>query len=326
MTIIVTGGAGFIGSNFILYMFNKYKNYRIVCVDSLTYVANISNLKHIMQSKRFRFVKGSILDKKIIYKLFDDEHPDFVVNFAAESNVDRSIEHPEKFFDTNIKGVTVLLDACLKYGIKRFHQVSTDEVYGELPIDNKEILFSEKTPLSPRNPYSASKAAADLIIKAYQNTYELSISISRCSNNYGPYQYPEKLIPVAIINSLTNKQIPLYGKGDNIRDWIYVEDHCKAIDLILHNDCSGKIYNIGGHSEKHNIEIINIITHCLGKKRPKIAYLKDRLGHDKRYGVDTTKIEEELGWFPETSLIEGLNKTIQWYIDNKNWWMGKAVR
>lgn len=326
MTIIVTGGAGFIGSNFILYMFNKYKNYRIVCVDSLTYVANISNLKHIMQSKRFCFVKASILDKKIIYKLFDDEHPDFVVNFAAESHVDRSIVNPEKFFDTNIKGVTVLLDACLKYGIKRFHQVSTDEVYGELPIDNKEILFSEKTPLSPRNPYSASKAAADLIIKAYQNTYELSISISRCSNNYGPYQYPEKLIPVAIINSLTNKQIPLYGKGDNIRDWIYVEDHCKAIDLILHNDCSGKIYNIGGHSEKHNIEIINIITHCLGKKRPKIAYLKDRLGHDKRYGVDTTKIEEELGWFPETSLIEGLSKTIQWYIDNENWWMEKVIR
>lgn len=320
MTIIVTGGAGFIGSNFILYLHNKYKDYKIICVDCITYAANLSNLKSIFKSKRFRFVKGNILDRKMIYKLFEDERPDFVVNFAAESHVDHSIVNPEIFFDTNIKGTSVLLDACLKYGIKRFHQVSTDEVYGELPIDNREILFSENTPISPRSPYSSSKAAADLIVKAYQNTYKLPISISRCSNNYGPYQYPEKLIPVAIISCLTNKEIPIYGTGENIRDWIYVNDHCKAIDLILHSDCLGKIYNIGGHSEISNINLVKIISNCLGIEKPKIIYTKDRLGHDKRYGVDTTKIETELGWFPETCLREGISKTVRWYIDNKAWW------
>lgn len=326
MNIIVTGGAGFIGSNFIFYMLEKYSDYRLVCLDCLTYAGNLSTLAPVMDTPNFRFVKESITDRKAVYKLFEEEHPDIVVNFAAESHVDRSIENPEVFLNTNIKGTAVLMDACRKYGIKKYHQVSTDEVYGDLPLDRLDLFFTEETPIHPSSPYSSSKAAADLLVLAYHRTYGLPVTISRCSNNYGPYQFPEKLIPLMIANCLNDKPLPVYGKGLNVRDWLYVEDHCKAIDLIIHNGHIGEVYNIGGHNEMRNIDIVNLICEELDRlgqaKNAKrlITYVTDRKGHDMRYAIDPTKIYKELGWLPETKFANGIKKTIQWYLDNREWW------
>ena len=320
MTIIVTGGAGFIGSNFIFHMLDKYPDYRIVCLDCLTYAGNLSTLESVMENPNFRFVKESITDREAVYKLFEEEHPDMVVNFAAESHVDRSIENPEVFLDTNIKGTAVLMDACRKYGIKRYHQVSTDEVYGDLPLDRPDLFFTEETPIHTSSPYSSSKAAADLLVLAYHRTYGLPVSISRCSNNYGPYHFPEKLIPLMIANALNDKPLPVYGEGLNVRDWLYVEDHCKAIDLIIHNGRVGEVYNVGGHNEKTNIEIVKIILKALNKPESLIKFVTDRPGHDRRYAIDPTKIHNELGWLPETKFEDGIKKTIKWYLENKEWW------
>ena len=320
MTIIVTGGAGFIGSNFIFHMLNKYPNYRIICLDCLTYAGNLSTLSSIMDNPNFRFVKESITDREAVYRLFDDEKPDIIVNFAAESHVDRSIKNPEIFIDTNIKGTAILMDACCKYGIKRYHQVSTDEVYGDLPLDRPDLFFTEETPIHTSSPYSSSKAAADLLASAYFRTYDLPVTISRCSNNYGPYQFPEKLIPLMIVNALNNKPLPVYGNGSNVRDWLYVQDHCKAIDLIIHNGKIGEVYNIGGHNEMKNIDIVKIICQELGKPESLITYITDRKGHDMRYAIDPAKIYNELGWLPETKFKDGIKKTIKWYLDNHNWW------
>ena len=278
MTIIVTGGAGFIGSNFIFHMLRKYPDYRIVCLDKLTYAGNLSTLAPVMDNPNFRFVKLDICDREGVYRLFEEEHPDMVVNFAAESHVDRSIENPEVFLQTNILGTQVLMDACRKYGIRRYHQVSTDEVYGDLPLDRPDLFFTEETPIHTSSPYSASKASADLLVLAYHRTYGLPVTISRCSNNYGPYHFPEKLIPLMIANALNNKPLPVYGTGENVRDWLYVEDHCKAIDMILHNGRVGEVYNIGGHNEMRNIDIVKIICKALGKPESLITYVTDRKG------------------------------------------------
>lgn len=320
MTIVVTGGAGFIGSNFIFYMLEKHPSDRIVCIDKLTYAGNLSTLEPVMNNPQFRFVKLDICDKDGVDKLFKKEKPDVVVNFAAESHVDRSIENPQVFLETNIIGTSVLMDACKKYGVKRFHQVSTDEVYGDLPIDRPDLFFHEDTPLHTSSPYSSSKAAADLLVMAYYRTYGLPVTISRCSNNYGPYQFPEKLIPLMIANCLANKPLPVYGQGINVRDWLYVEDHCKAIDLILQKGKVGEIYNIGGHNEMKNIDIVKLILKELGKGESLITYVTDRKGHDQRYAIDPTKIHSELGWLPETMFKDGIKKTIRWYLDNKKWW------
>ncbi len=320
MTIIVTGGAGFIGSNFIFYMLKAHPDYRIVCLDCLTYAGNIATLKPIMGRKNFRFVKDDITDRAAVYRLFDEEHPDMVVNFAAESHVDRSIENPEIFLNTNIIGTAVLMDACRKYGIMRYHQVSTDEVYGDLPLDRPDLFFTEGTPLHTSSPYSSSKAAADLLVLAYHRTYELPVTISRCSNNYGPYHFPEKLIPLMITNALYDKPLPVYGKGENVRDWLYVEDHCKAIDLIIHNGRVGEVYNVGGHNEMHNIDIVKLILRELDKPESLITFVTDRKGHDLRYAIDPTKIHDELGWLPETKFEDGIKKTIHWYLNNRGWW------
>ena len=320
MTIIVTGGAGFIGSNFIFYLLNKYPNYRVICLDCLTYAGNLSTLAYIMENKNFRFVKESITNREAVYKLFEEEKPDIIVNFAAESHVDRSIENPELFLATNIIGTSILMDACRKYGIKRYHQVSTDEVYGDLPIDRVDLFFTEKTPLHTSSPYSSSKASADLLVLSYYRTYGLPVTISRCSNNYGPYHFPEKLIPLCIINALTDKSIPVYGNGENIRDWLYVEDHCKAIDLIIHKGTVGEVYNVGGHNEESNINIVKLILKELGKTEELIKFVEDRKGHDRRYAIDPTKIKNELGWVPETNFKDGIRKTINWYLENRKWW------
>lgn len=320
MTIIVTGGAGFIGSNFIFYLLNKYPNYRVICLDCLTYAGNLSTLASVMDNKNFRFVKESITNRESVYKLFEEEKPDIIVNFAAESHVDRSIENPELFLATNIIGTSILMDACRKYGIKRYHQVSTDEVYGDLPIDRRDLFFTEKTPLHTSSPYSSSKASADLLVLSYYRTYGLPVTISRCSNNYGPYHFPEKLIPLCIINALTDKSIPVYGNGENIRDWLYVEDHCKAIDLIIHKGTVGEVYNIGGHNEESNINIVRLILKELGKTEELIKFVEDRKGHDRRYAIDPTKIKNELGWVPETNFKDGIRKTINWYLENRKWW------
>ena len=320
MTIIVTGGAGFIGSNFIFHMLNKYPDYRIICLDCLTYAGNLSTLEPVMSNPNFRFVKESITDREAVYKLFEEEHPDMVVNFAAESHVDRSIENPEVFLTTNILGTQVLMDACRKYGIKRYHQVSTDEVYGDLPLDRPDLFFTEETPIHTSSPYSSSKAGADLLVLAYHRTYGLPVTISRCSNNYGPYNFPEKLIPLMIANALNDKPLPVYGEGLNVRDWLYVEDHCKAIDLIIHKGRVGEVYNVGGHNEKRNIDIVKLICKELGKPESLIVHVGDRKGHDMRYAIDPTKIHNELGWLPETKFEDGIKKTIQWYLDNKEWW------
>ncbi len=320
MTVLVTGGAGFIGSNFIYHLLGAYPDYRIVCVDCLTYAGNISTLAEAMKSKNFSFYKTNICDRKGIYEIFEAEMPDIVVNFAAESHVDRSIDAPEIFLTTNILGTQVLMDACRKYGIKRYHQVSTDEVYGDLPLDRPELYFTEETPIHTSSPYSASKASADLLVLAYHRTYGLPVTISRCSNNYGPYHFPEKLIPLMIVNALNNKPLPVYGNGENIRDWLYVEDHCKAVDLIIHKGKAGEVYNIGGHNEMKNIDIVKMICKALDKPESLITYVADRKGHDRRYAIDPSKIHNELGWLPQTKFADGIRKTIDWYLDNREWW------
>ena len=320
MTIIITGGAGFIGANFVFHMLEKYPEYRIVCVDSLTYAGNLSTLKDVIDNPSFRFVKLDICDREGIYRLFEEEKPDVVVNFAAESHVDRSIEDPSVFLRTNIIGTSVLMDACRKYGIERYHQVSTDEVYGDLPLDRPDLFFTEETPIHTSSPYSSSKAGADLLVQSYHRTFGLPVTISRCSNNYGPYQFPEKLIPLMIANCLADKDLPVYGEGINVRDWLYVEDHCKAIDLILHNGRVGEVYNIGGHNEMKNIDIVRLICKALNKPESLIKHVTDRKGHDMRYAIDPSKIHSELGWLPETMFEEGIKKTIAWYLDHKDWW------
>ncbi|MDD6397452.1 MAG: dTDP-glucose 4,6-dehydratase [Anaerovibrio sp.] len=320
MTIIVTGGAGFIGGNFVYYMLKKYPDYRIICLDKLTYAGNFSTIEPLMANPNFRFVKEDICDIAAVDKLFQEEKPDVVVNFAAESHVDRSIENPGVFLQTNIIGTQVLMDACRKYGIKRYHQVSTDEVYGDLPLDRPDLFFTEETPLHTSSPYSSSKAGADLLVMSYYRTYGLPVTISRCSNNYGPYHFPEKLIPLMIANALADKPLPVYGEGLNVRDWLYVEDHCKAIDLIIHKGKVGEVYNVGGHNEKRNIDIVKLICAELGKPESLITYVADRKGHDMRYAIDPSKIHRELGWLPETKFADGIKKTIKWYLENRQWW------
>ena len=319
-TIVVTGGAGFIGSNFVYYMLNKYPDYRIVCVDCLTYAGNLSTLKDALENENFRFSKTNICDREEITKLFKEENPDIVVNFAAESHVDRSIKDPDLFVKTNVSGTQVLMDVCRELNIPRYHQVSTDEVYGDLPLDRPDLFFTEKTPIHASSPYSASKAGADLLVLAYCRTFKFPATISRCSNNYGPYHFPEKLIPLMIINALNDKPLPVYGDGKNVRDWLYVEDHCRAIDLIIHNGKIGEVYNVGGHYEMSNIDIVKLICEKLGKPESLITYVEDRKGHDRRYAIDPTKIHEKLGWLPETKFKDGIEKTIDWYLNHKDWW------
>ncbi|MEI7884122.1 MAG: dTDP-glucose 4,6-dehydratase [Clostridia bacterium] len=320
MNVLVTGGAGFIGSNFIFHLLSKYPEYHIVCLDLLTYAGNLSTLEPVMENSNFSFVKGDITDREFVVKLFATEKFDYVVNFAAESHVDRSIEDPGIFLRTNILGTQVLLDACRKFGIRRFHQVSTDEVYGDLPLDRTDLFFTEETPIHTSSPYSASKAAADLLVQSYNRTFKLPVTISRCSNNYGPYHFPEKLIPLIISRALKDESLPVYGKGENVRDWLYVEDHCAAIDLIMHKGRDGEVYNIGGHNERTNLAVVQTILKELQKPDSLITYVKDRAGHDLRYAIDATKIQNELGWEPTTLFDEGIKKTINWYLDNKAWW------
>jgi len=320
MTIIVTGGAGFIGANFVYLELVKHPEDRIVCLDKLTYAGNLETLEGVMENPQFRFVKADICDREAVFSLFEEENPDIVVNFAAESHVDRSIENPGIFLQTNILGTQVLMEACRKYGIKRYHQVSTDEVYGDLPLDSPDLFFTEATPLKTSSPYSASKASADLLVNAYHRTFGLPTTISRCSNNYGPYQFPEKLIPLMIANALAEKSLPVYGEGLNVRDWLYVEDHCKAIDLIIRYGKVGEVYNIGGHNEMRNIDIVKIIIKALGKSEDLIVHVADRKGHDMRYAINPAKIYAELGWLPETMFLDGIQKTIDWYLNNKSWW------
>ena len=320
MKILVTGGAGFIGSNFIFHMREKHPAYELVCLDKLTYAGNLETLGSVMGRPGFRFIRADIADREAVYGIFAAEQPDVVVNFAAESHVDRSIENPAVFLETNVMGTQVLLDACREYGVQRYHQVSTDEVYGDLPLDRPDLFFTEQTPLHTSSPYSASKAAADLLCSAYQRTYHLPITISRCSNNYGPYQFPEKLIPLMIANALSDKPLPVYGEGLNVRDWLYVEDHCAAIDLILERGQVGQVYNIGGHNEMKNIDIVRRILAILGKPESLITHVTDRKGHDMRYAIDPSFIHRELGWLPETRFEEGIQWTVQWYLDNRAWW------
>lgn len=318
MNIIVTGGAGFIGGNFVHYMVKKYPYYNIIVLDKLTYAGNMETLAPVIE--KISFEKADIADSRSVNMIFEKYKPDIIVNFAAESHVDRSIEDPGIFLQTNIIGTQTLMEACRKYGIKRYHQVSTDEVYGDLPLDRPDLFFTEETPIHTSSPYSASKASADLLVQAYYRTYELPVTISRCSNNYGPYHFPEKLIPLMIANALADKPLPVYGKGLNVRDWLYVEDHCRAIDLIIHKGKTGEIYNIGGHNEKANIDIVRTILKLLGKPESLITYVTDRKGHDLRYAIDPEKIHNELGWLPETKFEDGIVKTINWYLDNRNWW------
>lgn len=320
MKIIVTGGAGFIGGNFVHYMLNKYNDYDIICLDALTYAGNMETLEPVINNPHFKFYKADIADRNAVYEIFEKEKPNIVVNFAAESHVDRSIDNPSIFLQTNVLGTGVLMDACRKYGIDRYHQVSTDEVYGDLPLDRPDLFFTETTPLHTSSPYSASKASADLLVQAYHRTFKLPVTISRCSNNYGPYHFPEKLIPLMIANALYDKELPVYGKGENVRDWLYVEDHCSAIDLIIHKGRVGEVYNIGGHNEKTNLEVVKIILKELNKSENLIKYVTDRPGHDMRYAIDPTKIHTELGWLPATKFEDGIKKTIKWYLDNKTWW------
>lgn len=320
MNILVTGGAGFIGSNFIYYELKNHPEDRIVCLDALTYAGNLETLDEALKYEDFRFVKGDIADRDAVYQLFEEESFDIVVNFAAESHVDRSIENPEIFLKTNIMGTQVLMDASRKYNVKRYHQVSTDEVYGDLPLDRPELFFTEETPIHTSSPYSASKASADLIVLAYFRTFGLPVTISRCSNNYGPYHFPEKLIPLMISRALADQSLPVYGKGENVRDWLYVEDHCSAIDLIIRNGRVGEVYNVGGHNERTNMEVVKTILKELGKPESLISHVTDRPGHDRRYAIDPKKITDELGWSPETGFDDGIHKTVQWYLDNRKWW------
>ena len=318
--ILVTGGAGFIGGNFIHYLLGNRPDCHITCLDALTYAGNLETLKSVLEDSRLRFVHGDITDREAVYHLFEEENFDAVVNFAAESHVDRSIDTPEVFLKTNILGTQVLLDACNRFGTGRYHQVSTDEVYGDLPLDRPDLFFTEETPIHTSSPYSASKASADLLVTAYYRTYGTPVTSSRCSNNYGPYHFPEKLIPLMILNALEDKPLPVYGDGKNVRDWLYVEDHCRAIELILENGRVGEVYNVGGHHEKQNIEVVKTILHALGKSEELIAFVKDRPGHDRRYAIDPSKIHRELGWLPQTSFEDGIQTTVEWYLQNRSWW------
>ena len=320
MTVLVTGGAGFIGANFIFYYLSEHPGDRILCFDKLTYAGNLNTLAPVMERSDFRFVKADICDRNAVERLFEEERPDIVVNFAAESRVDRSIEAPDVFLQTNVVGTSVLMDACRKYGVTRFHQIGTDEVYGDLPLDRPDLFFAEETPIRTSSPYSASKASADLLALAYFRTYGLPVTISRCSNNYGPYQYPEKLIPLMITNALGDKPLPVYGKGVNVRDWLYVEDHCRAIDVILRKGRPGEIYNVGGNNEMRNLDIVKQICGELGKPESLITFVQDRQGHDLRYAIDASKIRAELGWAPEITFEDGLRKTVHWYLDHRAWW------
>lgn len=320
MKIIVTGGAGFIGGNFMHYMVNKYPEDTIICLDSLTYAGNLETLEPLKDKPNYKFIKDDITNRDGIFKIFEEIKPDIIVNFAAESHVDRSVTMPEIFAKVNILGTQTLMDACRKYGIKRFHQVSTDEVYGDLPLDRPDLFFTETTPLHASSPYSASKASADLMVLAYFRTFKLPVTISRCSNNYGPYHFPEKLIPLMIIRALNNEKLPVYGEGKNVRDWLYVEDHCTAIDLIIRNGKDGEVYNVGGHNERANIDVVKIILKELGKSEDLIEYVTDRPGHDLRYAIDPHKLENELGWKPKYNFDTGIQETIKWYLDNKPWW------
>ena len=320
MNLIVTGGAGFIGANFVYYELRTHPEDRIVCYDVLTYAGNIATLDEAKRSPNFTFVRGDIADRAAVYALFEREKPDVVINFAAESHVDRSIENPEIFLQTNIIGTSILLDACRKYGITRYHQVSTDEVYGDLPLDHPDLFFTEETPLHTSSPYSSSKAGADLLVQAYARTYGIPVSISRCSNNYGAFQFPEKLIPLMIIRALRGEKLPVYGDGLNVRDWLHVDDHCAAIDAIVRRGDAGEIYNVGGHNERSNIDVVRTILRLLGKEEELISYVEDRKGHDRRYAIDPAKIGRDLGWQPETSFEDGIRSTIRWYEEHQEWW------
>lgn len=320
MKVLITGGAGFIGSNFVYYMLDKYPEYDIVCVDLLTYAGNLETLDEAMKNPKFKFYKADIANETEMDEIFATEKPDIVVNFAAESHVDRSIENPNIFLQTNVLGTAVLLNASRKYDVKRYHQVSTDEVYGDLPLDRPDLFFYEDTPLHTSSPYSASKASADLLVLAYNRTFKMPVTISRCSNNYGPYHFPEKLIPLIISKALADEKLPVYGKGENVRDWLHVYDHCAAIDLIIHNGKVGEVYNVGGHNERTNLEVVKTILRELGKPESLITYVTDRPGHDMRYAICPDKLTNELGWKPKYNFDTGIKMTIEWYLDNKDWW------
>ncbi|MBE6140837.1 MAG: dTDP-glucose 4,6-dehydratase [Firmicutes bacterium] len=319
MKYLVTGGAGFIGSNFLHYMTKTYPNDIFVCLDALTYAGNYNNIKSLENLDNYKFVYGDITDSSFVDKLFKEENFDYVVNFAAESHVDNSIKNPEIFLKTNILGVQTLMDACRKYGIKRYHQISTDEVYGDLPLERKDLLFKETNPIKASSPYSASKASADLLVLAYARTFGLPVTISRCSNNYGPYQFPEKLIPLVISKALNDEQIPVYGTGENVRDWIHVHDHNVGVDLILRNGKDGEIYNLGGHSERTNLEVVKTILKIIGKNEDLITFVNDRPGHDLRYAIDSKKVETELDWNLTYDFETGILDTVNWYLNNDEW-------
>ena len=324
MTIIVTGGAGFIGSNYVFYLLEKYPGCKVICFDALTYAGRVETLASVMDDPRFVFIKGDIADRDAVYACFEEHRPDAVVNFAAESHVDRSIVDPGVFLRTNVIGVGVLMDACRKYGMVRFHQVSTDEVYGDLPLDRPDLFFTEETPIHTSSPYSASKAAADLLALAYFRTFGLPVTISRCSNNYGPYQFPEKLIPKMILLAIENKPLPVFGNGANVRDWLHVDDHCRAIELILQRGEPGAVYNVGGHNERDNLTVVKTILAQLGKPESLISFVTDRAGHDLRYAIDPAKMNRAFGWLPKISFDQGIAQTIQWYVDHPGWW-GKIM-
>ena len=320
MKLMITGGAGFIGSNFIFYERKKHPEHEIICLDKLTYAGNLATLASVVDQPNFKFVRGDIADREAVFALFEAEKPDVVVNFAAESHVDRSITDPGIFVRTNVMGTTTLLDACKEFGIQRFHQVSTDEVYGDLPLDRPDLFFTEETPLHTSSPYSSSKASADLFVMAYHRTFGIPVSISRCSNNYGPYQFPEKLIPLMISRALADGELPVYGNGANVRDWLHVYDHCQAIDLIIRKGEDGCVYNIGGHNERTNLEVVKTILRALDKPESLIKYVTDRPGHDMRYAIDPAKLEKELGWEPVYNFDTGIEQTIRWYLENREWW------
>lgn len=326
MKILVTGCAGFIGGNFVNYCLDKYPNYKIVGLDLLTYAGNMSTMKRALANPDFSFVKADIADRASVFPIFAQEDFDCVINFAAESHVDRSIEDPEIFLRTNVMGTMVLMDAAIKYGVGRYHQISTDEVYGDLPLDMPDLLFTEETPLHTSSPYSASKAAADLLVLSYHRTYGLCTTISRCSNNYGPFHYPEKLIPLMITRALADEPLPVYGDGKNVRDWLYVKDHCSAIDLIIHNGKPGEVYNVGGHNECANLHVVKTVLRALDKPEGLIQFVEDRKGHDLRYAIDPTKITNSLNWSPATKFEDGIQSTVRWYLDNRDWWEPLAAR
>lgn len=318
--ILVTGGAGFIGANFVKHMVDKYPTYEVFNLDALTYAGNLKTCQEVEEKPNYHFIHGDISNRAFIFNLFEKERFEMVVNFAAESHVDRSIIEPDIFLKTNVMGTQVLMDAARRFGVSRFHQVSTDEVYGDLPLDRPELLFTEQTSLQASSPYSASKASADLLVLAYYRTFGLPVTISRCSNNYGPYQFPEKLIPLMIARALKGESLPIYGDGQNVRDWLHVEDHCRAIDLILHQGRIGEVYNIGGRNERTNLEVVHTILKLLNQSESLITYIKDRPGHDLRYAIDATKLERELGWVPMYTFETGMLQTIEWYLNHREWW------